>query len=233
MAINAFDILTLDLPAFIIGIGIHEFAHAWTADKLGDSTPRSEGRVSLNLFRHLDPLGVALPMILSYFGSPLNFGWGKPVRFNPENFGKPMRDYGLTALAGPLSNLLLCIAIGIFLQQFPTSPRLLAFATSFTGNYFFRLLFRVFIFNMGLFIFNILPIPPLDGSKILSWLGGRKVKAFMDRIQIYSFFILIMFLFLKLDEKFLLPVFAKLTSLLCGPMAKYLFNPAQFIADNL
>ncbi|MBF0543569.1 MAG: site-2 protease family protein [Candidatus Riflebacteria bacterium] len=231
--VNAFDLLTLDFPAFVFGIGIHEFAHAFTADCLGDPTPRKNGRVTLNLFKHLEPIGVILPLFLSYIGSPLNFGWGKPVRFDPENFQHPFRDYGLTALAGPLSNLIVCVILGLFLRSFFGSPFLLKLATSFSGNYLFRLIFRVFVFNLGLFIFNILPIPPLDGSKILIWIGGQRVKIIFEKIQGFSLLFLLGFLIFKLDVKLLLPIFLKLTELLTGPMARYIFDPAQFIADNL
>ena len=233
MRANPIDILSLDLPAFIIGIGFHEFCHAFAADRQGDRTPRDQGRVTLNPIEHLDPFGTILPIYLSLMGSPMAFGWGKPVEYDPRNFRNPDRGSGIVAVAGPLGNLFLCLVIGIFLHLAPESPGLLKAATTPSGNYFYRLLFRVFAMNLGLFLFNLLPFPPLDGSKVVAWLGGRQGRDFMEMVQPYGFLALVIFLGTNLDNLILVPLYLKFTMLLTGKFALYVFEPARFIADFL
>ncbi|MDZ7587410.1 MAG: site-2 protease family protein [Patescibacteria group bacterium] len=134
--------------ALLIAITIHEFSHALIADKLGDPTASLEGRITLNPFKHLDPIGT---LMLLFF----RFGWGKPVPFDPFNLRHPKRDSALISLAGPASNLILAAICSIILQLIPT-----AFITS-------ALLIPIIIMNINLAIFNLLPVPPLDGAKIL------------------------------------------------------------------
>lgn len=234
MAANITDVLSLDLPAFIIGIGFHEFCHAFAADRLGDPTPREQGRVSLNPIDHLDPLGTVLPLILSMNGSPVVLGWGKPVVVNPEKFRNPTTGFGVVAIAGPLGNLLICCLIGLLLRNTTEVPALLQAITTPGGNFFYRLLFRIFAMNLGLFLFNLVPIPPLDGAKVLSWLGGDKIKSLMDKAQEHSLVIFLLFIMSGLDMIILAPLFIKASFFLAGDqMAYYMFKPAQFIADFL
>lgn len=139
--------IILLFPALVIGITIHEAAHAWTAYKLGDPTPKLEGRVSLNPLRHLDPLGTLFIFII-------RFGWGKPVHFNPNNLKHPLRDEVLIAAAGPLSNILLVLIL-IPIKESLSNPLLAAWVEM-----------TIFI-NLVLCLFNLIPIAPLDGSKII------------------------------------------------------------------
>lgn len=132
--------------ALIIAVTIHEFSHALVADKLGDPTPSLAGRISLNPLKHLDPVGTIMLLIF-------RFGWGKPVPFDPFNLRHPKRDSALIALAGPTSNLILAAFLSIILKL--SALPLLA------------LLIPLIIMNINLAIFNLIPIPPLDGSKIL------------------------------------------------------------------
>ena len=233
MPANLTDILSLDLPAFVIGIGVHEFMHAFAADRLGDPTPREQGRVSLNPIEHLDPIGTVLPMYLSLAGSSMAFGWGKPVQFDPGNFKNPERGYGIVALAGPLGNILVCIFLGICLSLAWGNSSLQAYATTPTGNYLYRLAFRIFAMNLGLFLFNLVPIPPLDGSKVLMWLGGKPVREKFELIGPYSILLLIGFLALNLDRILLAPLYIRLTAFLTGDLALYVVWPAKFVADFL
>jgi Zn-dependent protease len=143
----------LTLLGLVIAITIHEFSHALAADKLGDPTPRSQGRLTLNPLAHLDPLGTITLLIAS-------FGWGKPVPFDTFNLTSPRRDSALISLAGPSSNLILAILISI-LGKFFLSP--------FT----FPFLYPLIVINISLAIFNLLPIYPLDGAKIVSGLLPR------------------------------------------------------------
>jgi len=133
--------------ALVIAITIHEFAHAFVADRLGDPTARLSGRVSLNPLAHLDPVGTIMLLLF-------RFGWGKPVPFDPFNLAHPKRDSALISLAGPASNIALAVVLSFIMKLAPAS--LLT-----------ALLVPVIIINVNLAIFNLLPVPPLDGSKIL------------------------------------------------------------------
>ena len=145
----AFAILAVVLVA---SITIHELAHAWAADRLGDPTPRSQGRVTLNPLAHLDPLGsIALLLI--------GFGWGKPVIFDPYNLKNPVKDGALIALAGPASNLIIATLFAIALKL-----GILSFLGIFGASAIITLIISL---NVMLAIFNLIPVFPLDGEKIL------------------------------------------------------------------
>lgn len=153
--------LLLCLPAVIIAITFHEFAHAWAADKLGDDTPRYQGRLNLNPMSHIDPVGFVLLMFAG-------FGWGRPVQINPINFNRNVsmqKGEAIVSVAGPLMNFILAIVSAIILgvvYMFATPTFLL----SSTGNIIYILLQQLVITNIGLGVFNLIPLPPLDGSKI-------------------------------------------------------------------
>lgn len=149
--------LGLDLPtllrvavALIVAATVHEYAHAYVADLLGDSTPRNQGRLTLNPLAHLDPLGSLLILLAG-------FGWAKAVQINPSNFRDWRRDTMIVAAAGPLANVTLLFMIGI-----PFKLGLLEFSAPLE-----QLLMTMIRINAMLAIFNLLPVPPLDGSKIL------------------------------------------------------------------
>ena len=153
--------LLLFLPIVVISIAFHEFAHCWSADRLGDDTPRQQGRVTLNPLVHLDPLGTMMIIFSALAG--YGFGWGKPSPVNPNNFRKPMRDYMISALAGPVSNIiqLFCWAALIPLLTLFLSGDALAFAVHFASV--------GIIINLLLAIFNLLPVYPLDGHVVLAY----------------------------------------------------------------
>lgn len=160
------------LLALLIAITIHEFAHAWTANFYGDPTSKLMGRLSLNPFVHLDIMGTLFLLLAG-------FGWGKPVMVNPRNFKNPKLDHLTVALAGPMSNLLLAIFLGL-IYRLMVLPTILQ-----------ELIFLVIFFNLVLMIFNLIPIPPLDGSKILTLFTGEKVFLFLQQIGIPLLFGLI------------------------------------------
>lgn len=177
--------------AFAVAITIHEAAHAWMADRLGDPTPRLEGRLSLNPIVHYDRVGttiLVITTILTRLGyAPFPFGWAKPVRFDPYNLKNPRRDAALISLAGPLSNIILATILALFLR----------FLHPFSPFYFLSNLFLpMILLNVVLAIFNLIPVHPLDGGKILVGLLPKKNAHEVDMIlSRYGFLILIFLIF--------------------------------------
>jgi Zn-dependent protease len=144
------------VPGAIIGLTVHECAHAWMAWRLGDSTAKEQGRLTLNPIRHIDPLGLLLIVVAG-------FGWAKPVRFDPANLKQRNRDEILIALAGPLSNLLLGFLILGLARVLLVGD---AFSQSAAGFETLNVLVLWAFINFGLGVFNLIPIPPLDGSHV-------------------------------------------------------------------
>lgn len=149
----SFQDLLLILPAILIGLTFHEYAHGRVAMALGDNTPELMGRNTLNPLKHIDPVGFILLMIAG-------FGWAKPVMVDPRNFKKPRRDEILVSIAGPLANLAIVLIAMLLLKL------TLSVATQPSAYWLNFLLYVVFI-NLSLMLFNLLPIPPLDGSRVL------------------------------------------------------------------
>ena len=169
----------LQIISLVVALTIHEFSHSWMADHLGDPTPRLQGRLTLNPIRHLDPIGTLLLFIAG-------FGWGKPVEFDPYNLKRPQRDTTLISLAGPVSNLLLATMLAIVLRTIGMAMPTFLIST---------LIFTIFM-NITLAIFNLIPIHPLDGGKILIGIlppeTGKDLDLFLHR---YGFIILIFLIF--------------------------------------
>ena len=160
--------LLLTLPIIFLSLSLHETAHGFIAYKLGDPTARNMGRLTLNPIKHLDPVGF-LCMLLA------GFGWAKPVPINSRNFKKPRRDIALSSVAGPISNLLLAFVFVIILR-FTYAPLMskIYSAAMIAGETSAKIAYYIWVFiglairlNITLAVFNLLPIPPLDGSKIL------------------------------------------------------------------
>ena len=155
---------------FLVACTIHEFAHAWSAYKLGDNTAYNEGRVTLNPLVHLDLMGTVCFLISAYAG--MAFGWAKPVPVNPTRFKNPRRDNFLVTFAGPLSNLLMAVA-ACFVYVLIFKKHHLFMSVPPTGSsqemaLLFRVLSFMVTFNLLLFFFNLLPVYPLDGSHIVA-----------------------------------------------------------------
>lgn len=149
--------------AALIALTVHEFSHGYAAYRLGDPTAKAMGRLSLNPLRHLDPIGA---LCLVFF----HFGWAKPVPINPNNFKKPKRDFALTALAGPASNFLLAFLSSFFYLLLYTLFSSFAFPNAGMLRVAQNLLYFLYVFhlvNLGLALFNLFPLPPLDGSRLL------------------------------------------------------------------
>lgn len=171
----------------LLAICVHETAHGFAAYKLGDPTAKYDGRLSLNPLRHIDPIGA---LCMFFFG----FGWAKPVMVNPNYFKNYRRDCALTALAGPLSNILLAYVGMLFLIHLGPVVQ------SYYFTQFFSLMIMI---NIGLAIFNLIPIPPLDGSKIFLQFFPSKIYFEIMRYQQYGFIVLIVALYLNVLDPIL------------------------------
>ena len=177
--------------AFVVllfSLTIHEMAHAWTADRLGDPTARLLGRVSLNPLVHADLIGtVVFPLVALVSGVPL-IGWAKPVPVNIRRLRHERRDYVLVAAAGPASNLALAVIAAVILGAFPVSPVMLGEPNpSAPAAAALRLALRL---NVLLAVFNMLPIPPLDGGNVLSGFLPYRFAAMLNQVRPYGFLIL-------------------------------------------
>lgn len=158
------------IPALIIASTIHEYAHAWMAVKLGDYTSKAAGRLTLNPLSHLDPIGAVLLVLVG-------FGWSKPVPINEYNFEKPVLHTAFTAAAGPISNFIVVIFSAILFRIFPST---------------FLVVF--IMINLSLAVFNLIPIPPLDGHKIVRALLPFKLQYIWESLEKYTPIIFILFL---------------------------------------
>lgn len=166
---------------------LHEFAHGWVAYKLGDPTAKNAGRLTMNPLKSLDPMG-ALAILL------VGFGWAKPVPVNPRYFKSPKRGMAVTALAGPLSNLLAAL-IGAFLVLGISMMDM-----NRVTYFFFEMLYYYVMVNVSLAVFNLVPIPPLDGSRIVGmFLSDRALAAYYRNQQALSFILMILLVSGKLS----------------------------------
>ncbi len=167
------------LPGIVIGLSFHEFAHAWMADRLGDPTPRNQGRVTISPFAHIDPWGFLMLILF-------RFGYGRPVMYNPAYLKKRKRDEILIALAGIGMNLIIAF-VSVFLY-------LLLYRFDVTNMVILNIIDTTAIININLIVFNILPIPPLDGYKVVRSLFLHKNINFFWKLDQYGFMILLILL---------------------------------------
>ena len=186
----------LFIAVLIPSIILHEVAHGWVALRFGDTTARDAGRLTLNPIPHVDPFGsLLLPAMLALANQNV-FGWAKPVPVNPARFPRPVGGMAVVALAGPATNLLIALAAGRFGPFTQTDD--VVFVTS--DAIWARLVLGLLVVNAALAVFNMLPIPPLDGSKLLPLVltdGGRRV---FHQVSQYGFLILVLLLFVFEDS---------------------------------
>ncbi len=182
--------ILIGLAILIFSAILHEVAHGFVADRLGDPTARLMGRLTLNPKSHIDPfMSIALPLLLILSGSPVIFGAAKPVPVDPFNLKEGRKDMALVALSGPLTNVLLAIAASLLFRFFDALPILFP---GFIG----LLLYMIIQYNLLLAIFNLLPIPPLDGSKVFSLLLPEKeANAYLSLGSIGMFILFFLLLF--------------------------------------
>jgi Zn-dependent protease len=200
----SFDLVGIlfQMIAFLFAISVHESAHAWTASRCGDPTARMLGRVSLNPIKHIDPIGtVLLPLVAAISHIPL-LGWAKPCPVDPRNFSNPVRDDILTSVAGPVSNFI--VATGALILLWIIS------LTSATGHVLVHgvasgmgglsgsildpvvlLIYELMIINIVLAVFNLIPVPPLDGSHVIRHFMSDSVRSVYDSIGIFGLLALV------------------------------------------
>ena len=180
--------LILSIPGVIIAMTFHEFAHAWMADRLGDDTPRRQGRLTLNPFKHMEPIAM---LMLLFAG----FGWGRPVEINPNNFNRTItirKGNALVALAGPVMNLILALIFSIIYALILAFGGI-AFINSQVGGIITDIIMYTIFMNVGLGVFNLIPLPPLDGSKVLVAILPTNARSWFESHEriLYLVFIII------------------------------------------
>jgi Zn-dependent protease len=209
------------LLALTIAITIHEFAHAYMADRLGDPTPRLQGRLTLNPLAHLDPMGTLMMLLV-------RFGWGKPVQFDPFNLRNPRRDSAIISIAGPISNFLLATICSILLHVL-LEARLSLLSVPILGivTYILSALLQpIIILNVALGVFNLVPVHPLDGFKIVEGILPEHYAKQWKELEPYGMIFLLFLVF---------PIFggvsqiSRFISPIIGFILSILLPGAQFI----
>ncbi len=204
------DILSV-IPAIIIAISLHEYAHAKTAIKLGDNTPKLQGRDTINPLAHIDPFGFICLLIAK-------FGWGRPVQIDVRNFKKPLKDQMLVSLAGPVMNLivafvtLIILNILVLTNAFDLMSKNLAIVIETIITY-------IVLINISLCVFNLLPLPNFDGSKILLYFLPLKAKLNFLKLERYGFII------------FLIIVMTPIPELIITPVLEFVLSGMQFLIN--
>jgi len=200
--------IAITLVILLFSVVLHELSHGIVADKLGDSTARYSGRLTLNPIPHLDLFGsILLPLFLFIVGSPIIFGAAKPVPVNYFNLRNPKRDMALVSLAGPGTNFIIAIAFAL-----PIRFGLID-ASAGLG---FDIILQAVLLNLVLGIFNLLPIPPLDGSKIFASFFSDEIMYKMLSLERWGFLLIILFLYLGLIGTVLIPILSFISQILLG-----------------
>lgn len=198
---SEFQRLAVWVLPVLFAITLHEVAHGWIAEKLGDKTARRLGRITLNPVKHIDPVGTVLVPLLLFFTSGLIFGWAKPVPVTWENLKRPKRDMALVAVAGPGANLLMALAWALLAKSAAGMPALSP--TAAQGLVWMGL--AGLQINIVLMVLNLLPLPPLDGSRIVSGLLPPGPERAYSRIEPYGIVILLVLMVTGILGKLLIP----------------------------
>lgn len=201
-------ILIIQLAILLISVVIHEVSHGWIANHLGDPTAKYAGRLTLNPIKHLDLWGSFLiPISLLIIGSPILFGYAKPVPYNPFNLKNKKWGPAMVAIAGPASNLIIAILFGLTLRFVP-------FGQSIYMQNFVQIMAYIVLLNLLLAVFNLVPIPPLDGSKILFALLPYKYQQLSFQLERYGLILVLFFIFFLF--KYITPIIFWLFKIIVG-----------------
>lgn len=192
------------IAVLIMSVVVHEVAHGYAASSLGDQTARYQGRLTLNPLRHLDPFGSLLVPLLSYQLGGFILGWAKPVPYNPHNLRPGRWSEALVAGAGPLSNIVLALLFGLAIRL----------AGLGTGAAFVQIASIIVLINLVLALFNLIPVPPLDGSKLLFALFPENLSRFRDFFERYGLMLIIFLVFFI--GRLILPVVLTLFTFITG-----------------
>ena len=187
-------------PALIISVTIHEFMHGFVSDKLGDPTPRNAGRLTLNPIKHLDPVGTIMIFIV-------RFGWGKPMPIDPKYYKNPRMGMMYSALAGPLSNFVVAFLVGYYIRLTGIQPDTLFHAS----------IFYVAIISVFLGVFNLIPIPPLDGSKVLAAFLPESLLKTYNSLEGYGILVIFLGFYFLGAGRLLVPLASSVAKLLGVP----------------
>ncbi len=189
----------LYLPILLFSVILHEFAHGYSAYRYGDDTAYLSGRLTLNPIAHIDPVGtVVLPLVCYFAGWPM-IGWAKPVPINPYRLRNPRADMPKVAFAGPLTNIILVVIAAILFK--------VALTAGFTSKALTSILLYTIMINLILAIFNLIPVPPLDGSKVLAGFLPDSMADKLMRLERYGMIIVLVLVFSGIFSKLVLPVF--------------------------
>ncbi len=205
-------------PPFVLAVILHEVTHGWIAEKLGDPTARNAGRLTLNPLRHIDLYWTIIMPLLLYFTIGIVVGGAKPVPINPYNFKNPRRDMAISSLAGPGANLLMAVLFAFFLRVvLPVLERIVPAAIWEPAALPAALMLGSgVVISVALAVFNMIPIPPLDGSRIVYWLLPDKQAAAYYRLEPFGFFILIALLVLGILGTLIWPIILSVLYFLLG-----------------
>lgn len=210
---NLLFLIVIQIPILLFSVIIHECAHGWMAERCGDNTARIMGRITLNPLPHIDIIGtIILPIVFILSSLHIVFGYAKPVPVNPYRFNNPRRDMMLVSFSGPASNLLLAVAFSLLLRILLIMP---LFSVHIKTIFIHLFTFGVFI-NIFLAIINLIPIPPLDGSGIVSGLLPSDIAYHYERLRPYGFIILVVLLMSGVIGKIIMPILRIFSHILLG-----------------
>ena len=195
------------LPALLISLSIHEFAHAWVAYKQGDISQKLRGRLTLDPFKHIDPIGFLCIVLCGV-------GWGRPVMVDDRNFKNSRKGTMLTALAGPVSNLLLAVLLTLVLKILMMVGVFDNIVANSIGTIFLQMFLYTIEFNIVFGIFNLIPLPPLDGSKVLEYFLPQSLRGIMYTLERYSFIILLIIFCTNITSYIITPAYNAILNLL-------------------
>ncbi|MGC2061862.1 MAG: site-2 protease family protein [Thermodesulfovibrionales bacterium] len=202
--------LLISAPAILIAITFHEVAHGFVANKLGDPTAKFVGRLTLNPLVHIDPFGtIILPLMMHFLtNGQFVFGYAKPVPINPMNFQNPRKGMALSAVAGPVMNIALALVSAVILKLLivPLSTVMPAEVTETVLKPLFLMVTASVVINVVLAAFNMIPIPPLDGGRVLTGLLPQKQAMSFSRIEPFGFIIVLVLIYSGIANLFIMPI---------------------------